>query len=181
MMKRLLCALALVAFSVAPALADPKSDVTGAMVTLESAKSYHVTVNSHGQTGDIDMVKPDKMHVVFGPMEMIKIANTSYMKMNGSWQRFAIPGVSERLTGMYEGVLKNATSHVDDLIVTDLGNKVVDGVPLHGYTLKNKDSTVAPSTVYLDGKGMPVRMDTNENTVVHFSKINEPIAIDAPM
>jgi outer membrane lipoprotein-sorting protein len=181
MMKRLLCALALVVFSAAPALADPKSDVTGAMVTLGTAKSYHVMVNSHGQTGDIDMVKPDKMHVVFGPMEMIKIANASYMKMNGSWQKFSMPGVSERLTGMYEGVLKNATSHVDDLIVTDLGNKVVDGVPLHAYTLKNKDSTVAPSTVYLDGKGMPVRMDTSDGTVVHFSKINDPITIDAPM
>ena len=179
-MKRMLCALALIAFSAAPALASPQSDVQGAMMTLGSAKSYHINFSSHGKTGDIDIVKPDKMHMIVSPMEMIKIGNASYMKLGGSWRKFEIPGVSEQITGMYEGAIRNATSHADQLIVVDLGNKVVDGIPMHAYSLKNKE-TNEPSTVYLDSKGEPVRMETVHSTVIKFSKFNEPIAIDAPL
>jgi hypothetical protein len=179
-MKRLLCALALVAVTTAPVLASPQSDVEGAMIGLGTAKSYHISVTGKGRTADIDMVKPGKMHLTAGPMEMIKIDNTSYMKLNGTWQKFAIPGVSDQITSMYEGAIKNATSHPDELVVTDVGNTVVDGVPLHGYTVKTKNQAT-PFTTYLDSKGLPVRMDAADGTVIHFSKINEPIAIDAPM
>lgn len=179
-MKRLLWTLALIAFSAAPALASPASDVQGAMIMLGTAKSYHVTFTAKGKTGDIDVVKPDKMHVVMPPMEMVKIGDTSYMKMGGTWRKFTIPGMSEQITSMYEGAIHKVSSHADDVVVTDLGSKVVDGASLHAYVVKNKDAK-EPTTVYIDGRGEPARLETADGTVVRFSKINDPIAIDAPI
>lgn len=179
-MKRLLAALTLVALTAAPALASPTSDVTDAMIKLGTAKSYHLNVTSRGQTVDVDFVKPDKQHVTVTGMEFIKLGAAMYTKMGGTWQKFAVPGVADRITGMFDGAIKNATGHPENLVVVDLGPKVVSGLPLHAYSIKDKDASVA-STVYLDGRGTPVRLETNDGTTLVISKINDPIEIDAPI
>jgi hypothetical protein len=37
-----------------------------------------------------------------------------------------------------------------------------------------------PTTLYLDGKGLPSRVETQDGSLVRFSNINGPITIDAP-
>jgi hypothetical protein len=178
-MKRFLCALALVVFAAAPALADPKSDLMRSMTQFGNAGSYHITASGKGQTVDIDMVQPGKMHVVAGPMEMIKIDSSTWMKMNGKWQKFAMPGMDQMTAGI-NNAIATAQGKQDDLVVTDLGMKSPDGVPLHAYTVTNKAGQ-SPSTVYVNASGVLVRVDNTDGGVVTFSKFNAVPPIEPPI
>ena len=178
-MKRLLCALALVVFAAAPAWADPKSDLASSMIQFSKATSFHMSATSRGKTVEVDMVKPGKVHIVVAPMEMIKIDNTMYVKMGGTWRQFTLPGM-DRIADMYQGALDKSTHPTDDMVVVDLGMKTVEGATLHAYTIKNKGDT-GPTTLYIDDKGFPARVETSDGSVVRFSNINGPIAINAPV
>jgi hypothetical protein len=177
-MKRLLCALALVAFAAAPALADPKSDLVTAMLQFNKATSYHIAATGKGRTMEADMMLPSKMHVYVGPMEMIKIDSTMWVKVNGSWQKLTMPG-ADQMTATLNNAAAIAHTAPDDLVVTDLGMKSPAGVPLHAYTVSNKAGN-SPSTVYLDASGLLVRVESTDGTVVTFSKFNAVPPIDPP-
>jgi hypothetical protein len=177
-MKRLLCALALVVATAAPAFATPLADVDAAMLALGHAKTFHLTFTSHGQSGDVDIVQPGKAHFTFGPFEVIKIDSVTYVKMGGGWKQFTLPGMG-RITDLYEGAIRTASHPSDNMTVVDLGPKTVDGVALHAYTFKHKDQTV-PTTLYIDGKGLPALVETDDGSLIRFSNIDGPITIDAP-
>ena len=169
-MKRLLCALALVAFAAAPALADPKSDLVAAMLQFSKVSSYHIMATGKGRSMEADFALPGKMHVYAGPMEMIKIDSTMWMKMNGKWQQFNFPG-ADQMTAAFNNAIATTHTAPDDLTVTDLGMKSPDGTPLHAYSVNNKAGK-SPSTIYLDASGMLVRVETEDGSVVTFSKFN---------
>ena len=170
MIRRFLCGVALVAFAAAPALADPKSDL---MAQFGKASSYHITALAQGRTMEADMALPGKMHVYSGPMEMIKIDQTMWVKAGSNWQKLnlsAMPG-SEQMMGAFNNAIATAHSAPDDLVVTDLGMKSPEGAPLHAYTITNKAGK-SPSTVYLDGGGALERVESIDGTVVKFSRNN---------
>jgi hypothetical protein len=178
--RGVLCALVLVAACAAGVSASPLSDVQGAMILLAKANSYHISISSpEGKSGEVDMVKPDKMHMVFAPMEMIRIGATTYMKMNGTWRQFTLPG-AESVSALYRGAIDRATHPSASVTVVDLGMKTVDGAPLHAYAMKDTAAS-DPATVYLDDKGQPVRLETKNGSVIRISNINGPITINAPM
>lgn len=179
MMRRFLCALALVAFAVAPALADPKSDLLASMGQFARANSYHITASGMGRTMEADMALPGKMHMMAGPMEMIKIDQNMWVKLNGSWQKLNLPNMDQFTAGI-NNAIATAHSAPDDLVVTDLGMKSPEGTPLHAYTITNKAGK-SPSTVYLDGSGTLVRVEGIDGTVVKFSRFNAIDPIVAPM
>ncbi len=178
--NRIIALLALVALTTAPALADPKSDVTTALVGLSHATSFHFNVVSHGRTVDGDVVNPGKLHLVTSPVELIVIDGTTYVKIHDAWHKFTIPG-TDRMTGAISYAQDFAKTH-GDLNVTDLGTKLVDGTSLHAYAVKSSGST-KPVTVYLDGSGTLVRMDTGDNdpSAITFSNFNAPVTIVAPI
>jgi hypothetical protein len=179
-MKRLLLTLTLVAATVAPALADPKGDLMNAMMKVARATSYHVQTTDKGKSIDMDMMPPTKMHIMMGStMEMIKIDSEMYVKVQGTWRKFSIPGM-DAMVNMYKGNIDKYTHAADDTVVTDIGMKVVDGAPLHGYTMKNAEAKT-PVTIYIDGAGYPARMETDNGLVMLFSKFNAPMSIDAPI
>ena len=66
------------------------------------------------------------------------------------------------------------------MVVTDLGMKSPDGVPLHAYMVRNKAGK-SPATIYLDRRGTLVRIDNTDGTSVKFSKFNAHIDIQPPM
>jgi hypothetical protein len=171
-MRRMLCALILVAFAAAPALADPKSDLMAAMLQFGKMTSYHITATDRGSTIEADMALPAKMHVTMGPVEMIKIDSTTWVKMNGSWRQFAFPGM-EQLTSSITNAVGYASGKYGsgDMIVTDLGMKSPEGVPLHAYTVTDKAGR-SPATLYLDSASKLVRVDTPDGGVVRFSKFD---------
>jgi uncharacterized protein YaiE (UPF0345 family) len=177
MLKRLLCALALVVFAAAPALADPKADVANAFILFGKASSYHISAAAKGRAVEVDTEKPDKMHVVSGPMELVKIGTTTWVKAGGSWQQFNFPGL-DQITSAYSGALNVVQSPQDDVTVTDLGTKTIDGTPLHAYSIVQKSGS---ATVYIDnGSGYPVRVVTADGSSVTFSKFNTAGPITAP-
>jgi len=177
--KRLLLALALVAFAAAPALADPKSDIIAAALKFTTATSFHMTAAAMGRTLDADYAPPDKMHLTAGPLEVIKIGQTTWFNSGGTWRQFAMPGM-DQLTGVFTsaiGEVRNASP--DDLVVTDLGMKAPAGIRLHAYTVTNKAGT-SPATLYLDGNGWLTRIEMGQGNAVTFSKFNAPLDIEPP-
>jgi hypothetical protein len=179
-MKRLFLALVLLVAVAAPAAADPKGDIIAAALNLSKATSYHMNITSQGHTVDIDFVPPGKMHMMAGPMEAITIPPATWVKFNGSWHQFTFPGV-DRMTSLVQGTIsgvKSASSSPDDVSVTDLGMKTVEGTPLHAYTVQNKSNTTV-STVYLDTNGMLTRVETGD-AVAKFTNFNAPITIEPP-
>jgi hypothetical protein len=180
--NRLLATVALVALAFAPAMADPTGDVKGALIALAGASSYHVTMTTaSGQTVTADFVKPAKIHVVAGPMELIEIGTTTYVKMSSTWHQFSFPGI-EHMMGPLSNAQQLVKSH-DDIVVTDLGPKSVDGTVLHAYGVKPGSSAKAV-TMYLDASGSLVRIDAagpGGTNVVRFSNVNVPVTIDAPV
>jgi hypothetical protein len=179
-MKRLVCALALFAFAAAPALADPKSDIMGAMINLQKAGTYHITFNTkNNQKMDIDFALPAKMHMVSPQMEMIKIDQTVWIKAGGQWRQMNIPGM-DQMTNSVTGAIDMARSQADELVVTDLGMKtpVTGGPPLHAYSMTNKAGK-SPATVFLDG-GVVREIDNTDGSSAVFSKIGTPVDISPP-
>jgi hypothetical protein len=180
-MKRLLCALALVAFAAAPALADPKSDLISAMMQFQKVSSFHVSATDYGKTIELDMALPGKMHATMGGMEAIKIDNTTWVKMGGSWHQYAIP-MLDSMTGFVTHAVDVATgkSSPDDMLVTDLGTKSPDGSPLHAYMVTSKSGKDA-TTLYVDNTSKLVRVDAPDGAIVRFSKFNAIDPIVPPM
>jgi len=177
-MKRLLCLISLLAFTAGAALADATSDVRTAMLAFAKLTSYHMSIESHGRSIEVDTIPPSKVHVVMTPFEMIKIDQTTWMKTNGTWQKLTMPGM-DRVGMMYQGAVDSVAHPPSDLVVTDLGPKTVDGAPLHAYKITNKAGE-SPSTVYLDASGTFVRVESADGGVVRFSKFNARLTIAPP-
>jgi hypothetical protein len=180
MIKRSLCALGLVVFAAAPALADPKSDVMAAFLQFGKATSYHMDVAAKRGSLEVDMVPPGKMHVISPQFEMIKIDATTYMKIGGQWRSMSIPGM-EAMTGAVMSSMAMTKGEPDDFSVTDLGMKAPSsgGSPLHAYSVTNKTGKT-PATIFIDG-GKVVEIDSTDGSSVKISKYNVPVDIQAPM
>jgi hypothetical protein len=180
-MKRLLFALALFAFAAAPALADPKSDLMTALMQTAKQPSFHVTATDKGKTFDMDMALPDKMHMMMGPMEMIKLGSTMYLKMNGTWRQMNMPGMDAMMGNVANYVAyARGKYNPDDTVVTDLGMKSPDGIPMHAYSVTNKGDH-DPTMLYIDSSSRLARVDAADGAVVRFSKWGAIDPIVAPI
>jgi hypothetical protein len=180
-MKRFICALALVVFTAAPALADPKSDLMAAMVGMTKATSYHMSISGRGHTMEADVAQPGKMHVIASQFEMIKIDSTMWMKMNGKWQQLNIPGMGEQMTGAVMQAMAMAHASPEDVTVSDLGMKspLGGGPPMHAYSVTNKAGK-SPDMIYVSG-GMVAEVDTGDGSIVKLTNYNQPVDIHPPM
>jgi hypothetical protein len=182
LMRRLFIAAAIVIASASGALAAPADEVGKALVNLGTATSYHMAIeSSRGQKMDIDVVRPDKMHMMMPQAEMIMVAGGTYVKVNGNWMKLPrpMPQMQSAAVG-YVQTLGNAKP--SDVVVEDLGTKSVDGANYHAYKVTPKDGK--PANVYVDGAGLVTRMDVTDQSgtsIVRFSKFNAPISIDAPL
>jgi hypothetical protein len=124
------------------------------------------------------MIPPTKAHFVAGPVELITIDGTTWMKFGGGWHQFTVPGM-DRITGFVQGTIDTMRNPPDDLAVTDLGMKTVDGVPLHAYAVATKTAG-GQGTLYLDRSGMIARIDNPSAGVIRFSKYNAPLIVQPP-
>jgi hypothetical protein len=183
--KRLLALVAMVAATTATVFADPTNDLKNAMINLSKATSFHVTASAQGHTMEGDIVRPNKMHITAGPMEMINIDQTTYVKMGGTWREFTMPGMDRVMAPInnVQAFAERAKSN-PNISVSDLGMKTVDGVSYHAYLVKDGDGSGSATTVYVDGNGYPARVDVTDSKgtqSVLFSNFNGPITIVAPI
>jgi hypothetical protein len=186
-MRRILAFCTLFALSTGAVLADPlPPQLATAFANFAGAKSYHMTVDAHGQHIDLDMVTPGKMHLTASggrmPMEMIKIDSDTYMKLGGSWRKFSMPGM-DAMVSSYVNVRALATDHGTDAKFTDLGMSAVDGAPMHAYEVLSSP-TSDPTDIYVGADGMIHQMTVkgkNGPATMVFSAFNTPMTIVAPI
>jgi hypothetical protein len=179
---------AAVAITNAAAAADPlPPPLASALANLASAKTFHVVVEAHGHTVQVDSVKPGRFHVtgVGGRLDAIEIGGTSYVKMGSTWHKFPVPGLSDTLDPI-EKLNDLASSHASELTIKDLGTSTVDGAPMHGYSVARTASARAlksPSTFYIGADGVvhEITQHTRMGMVtLTFSNYNAPVTILAP-
>ena len=175
-MRLLLAASFIALASVTSALADPTDDVRKALVNFANVTSYHMTFESKSQKGEADVVKPNKMHMVAGPMEMITIADGTYVKVQGNWMK--LPRPMPQVQNAMFGYVHDLGAKPQDVTVEDLGSKTIDGAGYHAYKVTPNGGK--PSTVYVDGSGLLARIVTDTGSVT-FSKFNAPVKIEAPV
>jgi hypothetical protein len=156
-----------------PARADALLDA--AMKTFDS-KSYHMQVMAtDGVVTEVDVVVPDRLHLINPKSEMIVIGSTLYLKQGGSWRQ--IPGQGTQVANI--DVIGLLHKNYTDIVSTDLGMKAVDGAQMHAIRVNNP-KTQAVWTVYIDGAGRIARIDSDK-AVVRITKFGEPINISAPI
>jgi hypothetical protein len=178
MKKQITAFLALIVLTMAPALADTMSDVKAAFAKLAAAKTYKISATPpSGPAVKGEVVNPGDSHMTIGPMEIIIIGNTTYTNMGGSWTKQTAAGISAG-----ESPMAIATPG-PDAVVRDLGTKTVGGVSLHAYSMQ-KSARAPVATVYIDGHGLPVRIESataRGSMVMQLSDFNAPITIVAPI
>jgi len=181
-MRPLLLALFLAAATPAAALATPTDDVVNAFTKMGTASSYHMAIQSAQGSMDIDMVPPDKMHMMGAHVEMIRIGGATYVKVNGNWMKLpaAMPQMQQQMGAV--SYVQSVGNNAKQAKVEDLGSRSLDGATYHAYKVTGQDAK--PATLYVDGSGYPARVDVVEEkgtSTVRFSKYNAPMTIAAPI
>ena len=174
---RVLAAVLVVGASAAPAFADATSDVYSAMGGFQKLHSFHMDVTTRAGHMFVDIVKPDRMHVVSPRGESYVIGSMMYMKVHGSWQK--LPGVGAKMLSIGD-FARNTEWPRGQYVATDLGPVVVDGAQLHAYQVKKKASGKDETKIFLDSRGRVARMET-ATTVSRISKFDEPLTIQPPI
>jgi len=173
----LLLVLAAVCAATAAARADATADLTKAAITNSKLHSYHIEMQQPGVTSRGDFESPGRMHLVMGSLgETIVIGDTMYMKMNGAWKKYPASGMAS--LGVTD-IAKEMQARRGEFAVADLGNRTVDGVSLHAYSVIDKKRS-STDLVYVDSGGRIARMEVGKS-IVRFSAFDEPVDIKAPM
>jgi hypothetical protein len=174
-LKPLLVALVLVVATTAPAFADPGADLKNAMIAFTKLTSYHMEMRSAHGVVSADFVNPGRYHTFASKSESIVVNNTMYLKLNGAWRKYPVGSA----VGLQPNFTKTLASHHGDIVVTDLGSRIVGGAALHAYGVKNA-TTQKIETMFLDGSGRITRIETG-TTIISISRFNAPMTIQAPI
>jgi hypothetical protein len=174
------CALvALATLTAVPANAGPTDDVRAAMLKFTGLRSWEMSFGAGGRSGTMDFVKPNAMRLSTEGMQMVHIGDTTYMMMNGKWQKFTS---RNRSGGGFEMAdeIRRKISESNGVSATDLGMKSVGGETLHAYKIREKDGSTG--IVYVGADGLPHRFQgSRADETVTFSKFNGIGAIRAPI
>ena len=172
--------------AVAPAPSGPQAssnELAGITDGFAKVKSYRATmlIESPGapaQEGKMEVVAPDKQHLILGGFEMIKIGNDTYVKIGPSWTKtpstgagtpgFDVDGVNKSVGNLKtSGAVKGSTASVN-------------GKTCQLYT--STSPTGSSETCIADG--LPLRVVSTSGgakTTITFSDYNANIEIKAPI
>jgi len=192
MPKSIVPALVLVAFVLEPlaAFADDasKAAVTAAFAKMAQAKSYRMTM--HAGAGDMtqEYVAPDRRHMSGPSMEMISIADDTWMKVNGKWQH--IPKTAAGSGAMSSGAMGRGpggpVAKPPEADVKFVGNQDCQGQPARVYSFSMPASSGPPSQskFWIGASGYPCRMEmggTGSASSMEWSDWGAPLRIKPPM
>lgn len=173
-MKVVGCAVAVLLFSMSPALADCKSEVDGAFSKLREGKTFRLTTTINSPQGklnmQVDYVLPDKMHqrVRLGEspaeMETIAIGEKVWSNQGQGWQEVPKNFADEIVKQIKQTVAEPTQSKVD---YACLGEKEFEGKVYKAYSanlpVPEQAKNEAPAkptvqTLYVDREsGLPAR------------------------
>ena len=177
--------LAISGLLVAPAAADPTSDLVQMQQAFAGVKSWHADMKvSQGKSIAIDMILPDKIHeTMFNGMQVIMIGSDAWMNPGSRWMKMpmVVPSMKTMIDNARSASLSGQT--VKDYTVTDLGPAMLDGVPTHHYrVVSNKTKT--PVEMWVGTNHLPVQIQVKsgqELSTIVYSKYNEVADITPPM
>ncbi len=186
-MRRLVPAALFVLALTAPAFAAPVDDVKSAMLKLARAHAYHVAIDGGSRAAELDFIKPDRVHMTSGPMEMVSIPPTTWVKVNGNWMKLNVPNGSGPMSAGMSPVSRAQAiaDHPETMVtVTDRGTTTVDGVLLHMYVVQ-QNGDAKPMTLGVGPDGYPRTIESTDasgkTSRVRFSQFDDPaIVIAAP-
>jgi hypothetical protein len=174
-----------------PTSANPLDALTRAFHGWGTVKSFRAkTTTGTGaaaQDMTIEMVMPDRFHMIGKQFEAILIGQTFYMKVGTQWQKMVLP----KTIDLSFADIKKFESELGASTETKLiGPEVLDGIPTLVYqyttTIKTPTPTTHTSKVWIAvADGLPRKMETEPKTgaktVVIYTDYNTNISIEAPI
>jgi hypothetical protein len=175
----------------APSGGQASGNDLGAMAdSFAKVKSYRATylLESPGapaQEGKMEVVAPDKNHMTFGALEIIKIGSDSYYKIGPTWTKTAAAGsntpgfdadsVGRTMSNLKSsGAVKGATATVNGK--TCQLYTFTSGTPTAGTPASSYETCIADN--------LPLRVVSQSGgtkTTITFSDYNANIEIKAPI
>ncbi len=178
--------------TVAPTTANPLDALTRIMRGWAGVKTFRskiTTTTSAGASTEIslDVVMPDRFHVVTKQLEAIAIGKTYYLKIGNQWQKVALPqGIDLNFADLKKLEAELGASTDAKLI----GPDVLDGTPtlVYEYTTTIKTPTTLTTTSKLwvaVADQLPRKMEsvskTGSKTVATYYDYNAAITIEPPI
>jgi hypothetical protein len=175
-----------------PTTANPLDALTRIFRGWAGVKSFRAKITVTPTTGaatetDLDVVMPDRFHVVSKQLEAIAIAGTYYVKLAGQWQKIALPKTIDLSFADLKKIEAELGASSD---VKLIGPEVLDGTPTLVYqyttTTTTPISTTTTSKVWVAvADQLPRRMESvaksgTKTTVIYYD-YNAAITIEPPI
>lgn len=177
-----------------PTSVNPMDALTKMFSGWASVHSFRMKMTTTTATGTpapqestMDVVMPDRMHLITKGVDVIKIGAVIYMKVGTMWQKVALP---QGLDFSFADVKKLQSEFGASTDVKFIGAEVLDGTPTLTYqytvSIKTPVATTTTSKVWVAvSDGLPRRTESvsksGAKTVVTFYDYNAAITIDAPI
>lgn len=176
----------------APTSANPLDALTRIFRGWVGVKSFRAKITSTTAAGatteiNLDVVMPDRFHVVTKQLEVFVIGSVYYVKTGSQWQKVALP---KGLDFSFADLKKIEAELGASTDIKLIGPDVLDGAPVlvYQYTITIKTPTPLTSTskvwVAISDQ-LPRRMEslskTGTKTVAIYYDYNANIAVDPPI
>lgn len=168
-----------------PAAANPTADMVAMGRAFAAAKSWHADMHtSDGRVITVDAVLPDKYHETVGPMEVIFLGTTGYVKQGGKWMKLPmqIPAMRQAISmanpsGTYD------PSKQTDYTIAYVGPDKINGAAANHYRITSK-SGKPPVDMWVGADHLPARIMTQSErgpVTIDYSQWNAVPDITAPI
>ena len=175
-----------------PTLANPLDALKGVFHSLAGVKSFRMKMTTTGGTAansdmTLEVVMPDRFHMVGKSFEAYVIAGTFYMKMGAQWQKIAMPKTFDLSSADPKKLEAELGATTETKLI---GAEVLDGTPTTVYqyttTIKTPTPTTVTAKVWIGvADGLPRKMEsttkTGVKTVATYYDYNTNIVIEPPI
>lgn len=171
----------------------PKQVVINAINKIRQAGPYRTqsTTTTDGKTTQttVEVVLPDRYHIVMPNQEMLIVGNKSYQKQNGKWVAFPID-IGSIIAGAVGPLTQTAEQDISNVQL--VGQDTVNGAPATVYQYQEiinsgGSSINSTSKIWIDNaSGLPVKQEITgsfggiESTTVQTIQYDPTIQIEAP-
>ncbi len=174
-------------------LASPADVLAKAFKGMAGVKTFRATMTSTGvptvgtTESTIEVVLPDRFHMISKQMEFILIGKTFYMKTGAKWAKVTMPkGIDLSVADPTKLDAAIAASTEKKLVGTDDINGTLAYVYQYTTTIKGPPAQKYTTKVWISAKdGLPLKTETTlkpgQVTTVVFSDYNSNIVINAPI